>query len=82
MSIESSQILVKKAVFIMDMLYTIFVLNNGISVLHTFMRYDRGAITLETSGLRARPYCAAPRHVAVSASEGRAITLILEPNCA
>ena len=40
------------------------------------MMYARGAMTLDTSGLRASPYWAAPRAVAVSASEGRAITLM------
>lgn len=44
--------------------------------------YDRGAMTLETSGLRASPYCAAPLQVAVSASDGRAITFIRELNWA
>lgn len=34
---------------------------------------------LETNGRLARPYCAAPRRVAVSASEGRAMMLIREP---
>ena len=48
----------------------------------TFNMYDCGAITLETSGRRASPYCAAPRTVAVSQSCGRAMTLIREPNCA
>lgn len=42
--------------------------------------YDRGATTEDTSGRRARPYCAAPRAVAVSASEGRAMTLTRPPN--
>jgi len=46
------------------------------------MRYDRGAITLETKGVRAKPYRAAPRRVAVSASAGLAITRILVLNCA
>ena len=49
---------------------------------HTFIIYARGAMTVDTKGLRANPYCAAPRAVAVSASEGRAITLMREPNCA
>lgn len=46
-----------------------------------FMIYDRGAITLETKGLRAKPYRAAPRRVAVSESAGLAITRIREENC-
>ena len=45
-----------------------------------FIRYERGAMTLDTRGRRARPYAAAPRNVAVSASGGRAMTLIREPN--
>ncbi len=45
----------------------------------TRMIYDFGAMTDETRGRRARPYWAAPRQVAVSASEGRAMTLIREP---
>lgn len=44
------------------------------------MMYALGATTLETSGLRAKPYAAAPRAVAVSASEGRAMTLMRELN--
>ena len=48
--------------------------------IRTFSMYDCGAMPLETSDRRARPYCAAPRTVAVSQSEGRAITLIREPN--
>ena len=46
----------------------------------TFMIYERGAMTLDTNGRRANPYCAAPRQVAVSASDGRAITFIRDPN--
>ena len=41
--------------------------------------YDCGAITLDTSGRAASPYCAAPRSVAVSQSGGREITLIRAP---
>ena len=48
--------------------------------MHTFIRYERGAITVDTRGRRARPYAAAPRSVAVSASGGRAMTLIRELN--
>jgi hypothetical protein len=43
--------------------------------------YDRGAMTLDTSGRRAKPYSAAPRSVAVSASAGLAMTLIRDENC-
>lgn len=45
------------------------------------MMYDRGAITLETNGVRAKPYRAAPRSVAVSASAGLAITRMRDENC-
>ena len=45
----------------------------------TFIMYDRGATTDDTRGRRARPYCAAPRAVAVSASEGRAMTFTRVP---
>ena len=45
----------------------------------TFIMYDCGAITLDTSGRAASPYCAAPRSVAVSQSGGREITLIRAP---
>ena len=38
-------------------------------------------MTDDTRGRRAKPYVAAPRNVAVSASGGRAMTLIREPNC-
>lgn len=48
----------------------------------TFIMYDCGAITLDTNGRRANPYCAAPRRVAVSQSGGREITLIRDENCA
>ena len=44
--------------------------------------YARGTITVDTIVLRDSPYCAPPRTVAVSASEGRAITLILPENLA
>lgn len=44
------------------------------------MIYDRGAMTLDTRDLLAKPYCAAPRSVAVSASVGLAMTLIREEN--
>ena len=37
-------------------------------------------MTLDTRGRRAKPYAAAPRNVAVSASGGRAMTLIRELN--
>jgi len=46
------------------------------------MMYARGTITVATIALRESPYCAAPRTVAVSASGGRAITLILPENLA
>lgn len=42
------------------------------------MMYDLGAMTLETKGRRDKPYRAAPRRVAVSASAGLAITRILD----
>lgn len=46
---------------------------------HTFMIYDLGITTEDTSGRFASPYRAAPRHVAVSASAGRAIMPMREP---
>ena len=46
----------------------------------TFIMYDCGAMTLETSARPARPYCAAPRNVAVSQSEGREMTGMCEEN--
>jgi len=42
--------------------------------------YERGAITDDTSCLFDKPYCAAPRNVAVSESGGRTMSLILEEN--
>lgn len=47
----------------------------------TFSMYDCGAITLDTRGRRANPYCAAPRTVAVSQSAGRAMTRMRDLNC-
>lgn len=55
-------------------------MNEGARAIHAFIRYERGAMTDDTRGRRAKPYAAAPRNVAVSASGGRAITLIREPN--
>ena len=47
----------------------------------TFIIYALGAMTLATRGRRDRPYWAAPRSVAVSASGGRAMTRTRELNC-
>ena len=46
----------------------------------TFIMYARGTITVDTIVLRDSPYCVPPHTVAVSASDGRAITLILPEN--
>ena len=54
--------------------------HHAAKAIHAFIRYDRGAMTLATRGRRAKPYAAAPRNVAVSASGGRAMTLIRELN--
>jgi hypothetical protein len=48
---------------------------------NTFMIYDLGAMTLATNVVRDRPYRAAPRRVAVSASAGLAMTRMREENC-
>ena len=48
--------------------------------IHALIRYERGAMTLDTRGRRAKLYAAAPCNVAVSASGGRAMTLIQKLN--
>ena len=46
----------------------------------TFMIYALGDTMVETNGRLARPYCAAPLSVAVSASDGLAMMRSLSPN--
>jgi hypothetical protein len=54
--------------------------HHAVRAIHALIRYERGAMTLDTRGRRAKPYAAAPRNVAVPASGGRAMTLIRELN--